>query len=146
MEPTVAKIAVSAATYIIDKPYAYKIPEDLAGNAVPGMRVIVPFGRGDTRSEGVILSLAEDSGQKNLKEIESLLDEAPVLNEENLRLALWMSDRFFCAVYDAFRAMLPSGMWFKDGERRHRDAETATSVPRAAVVGERSQCDGRHDL
>ena len=125
---SIAKIAVSAATYSIDKPYDYSIPEDLVEQAVPGMRVIVPFGAGNRKSEGVILSLATDSGQKKLKAIDSLLDVAPVLEEEYIRLALWMSDRFFCTVFDAMRAMLPAGMWFKDGVRRTRDKTVSTVV------------------
>ena len=38
----IAKIAVSAATYAIDKPYSYAIPPEM--NLEPGMRVTVPFG------------------------------------------------------------------------------------------------------
>ena len=39
----VAKIAVSAATFAIDKPYSYVVPEDMV--LQPGQRVTVPFGR-----------------------------------------------------------------------------------------------------
>jgi len=128
MELTVARIAVSAATYPIDKPYDYLIPEDLAGKAVPGMRALVPFGRGNRKSEGVVLSLALDTGNKELKSIDSLLDDSPVLTEENIKLALWMSDRFFCTVFDAFRVMLPAGMWFKEGVRRVGDRAVGAAV------------------
>jgi len=124
----VAKIAVSAATYSIDKPYDYLIPEDLRDNAVPGMRALVPFSAGNRKSEGVILSLASESGHKELKSIISLLDDNAVLSEENIRLAIWMSDRFFCTVFDALRAMLPAGMWFKDGVRRQNDKTVRTAV------------------
>ena len=128
MDQNVAKIAVSAATYPIDKPYNYIIPDKLIERAVPGMRVLVPFGAGNRKSEGVILSLALVDGERKLKYIDSLLDEQPVLSDENLRLALWMSDRFFCTVFDALRAMLPTGMWFKDGVRRQSDKTESTAV------------------
>ena len=121
MRDTIAKIAVSAATYSIDKPYDYMIPESLAENAIPGMRVLVPFGIGNKKSEGVVLSLAQDRGGRTLKPIESLLDDSPALNEENIKMALWMSDRFFCTVFEALKVMLPSEMWFKDGVRRQGD-------------------------
>ena len=52
----VAKIAVSAATFAIDKPYSYWVPEGMELKA--GMRVSVPFGRGNKRCEGVVLSTA----------------------------------------------------------------------------------------
>ena len=54
------KVAVSAAPYSIDKPYSYLVPESLAAAAVPGVRVMVPFGRGNKESEGLIL--ARDAG------------------------------------------------------------------------------------
>ena len=39
----IAKIAVSAANFAIDKPYSYAVPENLC--VQPGQRVMVPFGR-----------------------------------------------------------------------------------------------------
>jgi len=128
MGQIVAKIAVSAAIYSIDKPYDYLIPEELEKNAVPGMRALVPFGGGNRKSEGVILSLASESDQEELKSVISLLDEEPVLSGENIKLAIWMSDRFFCTVFEALRVMLPAGMWFKDGVRRQSDKTVSTAV------------------
>ena len=117
----VARLALSAATFAIDKPYDYLLTDQLAEKAAPGMRVTVPFGRGNRRCEGVILSISDESSYEKLKCVESLLDETPALSGEQIKLALWMRDRFFCTVYDAMRVMLPTGMWFKDGARRIKD-------------------------
>ncbi len=118
----VAKIAVSAATYWLDRPYDYLVPEKLEAAAVPGVRVTVPFSRGNRRSEGVILSVADHSDYDKLKAVESVLDSAPVLSPEQIKLAMWMHDRFFCTVYDAVKTILPAGLWFKsDGSRRAND-------------------------
>ena len=122
MPGKVAKIAVSAATYWLDKPYDYLIPPELTERAVPGVRVHVPFSRGNRRCEGVILAVAEESGYDKLKAILAVLDDAPVLSGEQIKLALFMRERFFCTVYDAVRAMLPAGLWFdEEGRRRARD-------------------------
>ena len=111
--PVVARIAVSAATYWLDKPYSYRLPERLAEEAAVGKRVIVPFGNGNRRTEGIILSLAdEESGERALKSVDSILDREPVLDEKELRLALWMRQRFFCTLFEAARAMLPAGLWY----------------------------------
>ena len=107
----IAKIAVSAATFAIDKPYSYHVPEDLA--LQPGMRVTVPFGRGNRRSEGVVLTI-EDGEDRSLKAVERSLDEEPVLTPYGLRLAAFLRERYFCTFYDAIRAMLPGGLWFKE--------------------------------
>lgn len=136
----VAKIAVSAATYWLDKPYDYLIPESMAEILKPGMRVNVPFSRGNRRSEGVVLKITDHSDYETLKPIESVLDTEPVLSDSQLKLALWMHDRLFCTVYDAVKTILPSGFWFKpDGSRKvndktvesvllNIDAETAFSI------------------
>ena len=122
MPARVAKIAVSAVPYWIDRPYDYLVPEELAEKAVPGARVYVPFARGNRRSEGIILALADHSGYEQLKSVLAVLDDSPVLSEEQLKLALFMRDRFFCTVYDAVKAMLPAGLWFReDGKRRVND-------------------------
>ena len=107
----IAKIAVSAATFAIDKPYSYHVPEDLV--LTPGMRVTVPFGRGNRRSEGVVLAL-EEGEDRSLKAVEQSLDEAPVLSAYGLRMAAFLRDRYFCTFYDCLRAMLPGGLWFRE--------------------------------
>ena len=108
--PQIAKIAVSAATYAIDKPYDYVLPEDLT--AAEGCRVLVPFGKGNRVCEGVILSLTTSLPDKPLKAVRQVLDEEPVLSAKQIRLALWMRQRYFCTVYDAIRTILPAGVWY----------------------------------
>lgn len=117
----IARLAVSAATYAIDKPYDYIVPRPLAGKICSGVRVVVPFGRGNRRCEGVVLLVVKDREREQLKSIESVLDDAPIITMEQIKLALWMHDRFFCTVYEALRAMLPAGLWFKDGKRKVND-------------------------
>ena len=106
----IAKLAVSAANFAIDKPYSYRIPESMVLR--PGQRVIVPFGRGNRRCEGVVLSV-EEGDQANLKSVEQSLDEEPVVSECLLRLAAFVRERYFCTFYDAIRTMLPAGLWFQ---------------------------------
>ncbi len=113
MEPILlAKVAISTATYAIDKPYNYAVPLEMRGTLHPGTRVLVPFGAGNKRVEGLVLDLAEGERLPRLKSVLAPLDSEPVLSEELLKLALWMRNRWFCTVYDAARAMLPAGLYF----------------------------------
>ena len=107
----IAKIAVSAATFAIDKPYSYRVPEDMT--LLPGQRVLLPFGRANKRTEGVVLTVEEGSEEK-LKAVESCLDPEPILTDTQLRLAAFLRERYFCTFYDAIRAMLPAGLWFRE--------------------------------
>ena len=105
----IAKIAVSAATFAIDRPYSYRVPQGM--EIKPGMRVQVPFGRANKRCEGVVLTL-EQGCEENLKPIDCCLDGQPLLTERMLRLAAFMRERYFCTFYEAIRVMLPAGLWF----------------------------------
>ena len=105
-----ALVAVEAAVFAIDKPYSYLVPEDLS--VVPGMRVVVPFGRSNRRSEAVVLSLSEGSGEK-LKYVESVLDSEPLLDDNMLKLAAFLRERYFCTFYDAVKVILPAGVFVK---------------------------------
>ncbi len=106
----IAKLAVSAANFAIDKPYSYYVPEDMRLDA--GMRVVVPFGRGNHRAEGVVLSV-EDGAQTGLKTVLEMLDKEPLISEEMLRTAAMLRQRYFCTFYDAIRAILPAGLWYQ---------------------------------
>ena len=126
----IARVAVAAATYAIDKPYDYLVPEQLAGRAQVGVRVTVPFGKGNRASEGVILALSEESRRPKLKALSSVLDESPVLGNEEIKLALWMRERYFCTLYDSVKALLPAGLWYRVQESYLLavDRETALSA------------------
>ena len=106
----IGKIAVSAANFAIDKPYSYWIPQDMA--LAPGQRVMVPFGRANRRTEGIVLTV-EPGSEDKLKAVESCLDDGPILTETQLRLAAFLRERYFCTFFDAIRVMLPAGLWFR---------------------------------
>lgn len=109
----IAKIAVSAANFAIDKPYSYRIPEGM--QLQPGQRVQLPFGRGNRRCEGIVLAV-EAGEESGLKAVEVCLDETPILTDRQLRLAAFLRERYFCTYYDAVRAILPAGLWFQAKE------------------------------
>ena len=128
----IAKIAVSAASFAIDKPYSYRIPQGMVLQA--GVRVTVPFGRGNRRTEGVVLALEPDDRKEELKIVEAALDDAPVLSEHMLKLAAFLRERYFCTFYDAIRAMLPAGLWFRseDTYRLTEDLSWQEKPPKKA--------------
>ena len=109
----IAKIAVAKAVYSIDKPYDYLVPTELEDRIQPGMRVLVPFGKGNRGSDGIVLSVQEEQvWETSLKAIQALLDETPVLDHRGIQLAIWMRERYFCTLYDCVKAMLPAGLYF----------------------------------
>ena len=127
------KVAVSAAPYSIDKPYSYLVPESLAAAAVPGVRVMVPFGRGNKESEGLILARVQEPKLPGSKAIRQILDSEPVLDKAGIDLALWMRGRYFCTVFEAVKTILPAGLWY--GLREIWSLAMEPETARSTAVG-----------
>ena len=127
------KVAVSAAPYSIDKPYSYLVPESLAAAAVPGVRVMVPFGRGNKESEGLILARVQEPKLPGSKALRQILDSEPVLDKAGIDLALWMRGRYFCTVFEAVKTILPAGLWY--GLREIWSLAMEPEAARSAAVG-----------
>ena len=100
--PNIAKVAVEIA---LDREFDYKIPDELISSVKLGTRVLVPFGRTFTR--GYVVGLADRSEIKNLKIISSLIGTKPLINENMLKLARWISDYYVAAFEQAIRSLLP---------------------------------------
>ena len=115
----IVKVAVSAAPYSIDKPYDYLVPPELLETAVSGVRVTVPFGRGNRTSEGIILARTQGEKGPKLKPLLSVLDRAPVLDGDGIALALWLRQRYFCTLFEAVKTILPAGLWYQIREVWH---------------------------
>ena len=139
-EANLARIAVSNVPYAADRLYTYLIPGELRELLRPAMRVTVPFGRGNRRSEGFVMDIQAGEVLSTYKPIAGVLDDAPLMDGELLRLVKWMKARYFCTYYDAIKTVLPGGLWLhyrelyrlKDGA----DAAAALDTVKADSVEE----------
>ena len=111
MQTLVARVAVAAAVYSIDRPYDYTVPAALEELAVPGARVLVPFGRGDRLTEGFVLELRQGAEGERLKPVAHIFDDGLALSPRQQALALWMCRRYYCTYFQAAAALLPPGIW-----------------------------------
>ncbi|MBP3312087.1 MAG: primosomal protein N' [Butyricicoccus sp.] len=126
MPDRICAVAVDAVTFAIDKLYDYLLPADLAEGAAVGSRVLVPFGRANKRSEGVILAFRDGASREKLKAVSEVLDERPVLDAFQLKLAAWMREHLYCTYYECIRTILPVGLWFKRKDTYTLDADAQT--------------------
>ncbi|MBR4973785.1 MAG: primosomal protein N' [Clostridia bacterium] len=111
MKGLVAKVALNGATYSFDKLYTYSVPTSYA-NLSAGSRVLVPFGKGNIKKQGMVFSVCEEEIE-GLKSISSVIDSVPILNKQMLSLCEFMQKTVFCTYYDAVNAMLPTGLSYK---------------------------------
>ena len=128
----IASIAIEKTTICFDMPYSYFVPLEFQDSVQPGVRVTVNFGKGKLSRQGFVLRVEESDCIEGLKPILSVLDDNPVLSEEQCSLCFWMSERYFCTLFEAAKAMLPTGLCYRfDGDtpkRRTGDASVKTAT------------------
>lgn len=108
-----------------DKTFTYKIKEGM--NVLPGMRVLVPFGK--QKLEGFVLN--KYSNKKidyEVKEIIDVLDEKSVINEEMLELGKYISKKTLSPLITCYQTMLPAGLKAKKNIEVNKKYETYLKV------------------
>lgn len=101
------------AAYHFDKLYNYAIPVEFAAVLQPGMRVLVPFGGGNRKRQGIVLGRKQVPSLEKLKPLVSLLDSEPILSPELLRLVSFLKETTFCSYFGAVKAILPGGIGYR---------------------------------
>lgn len=108
MNRIIAVVAVENTFFNTDSDYDYYVPVDLEKSVKVGMRVRVPFGKGNKLRDGIVVRIYT-AINSSLKEISEVMGDKPALSEEMVSLALWLKERCFCTTYDCLRQMLPKG-------------------------------------
>lgn len=113
----VAEVVINRAAKDINRIFDYIVPKDMEDTISIGNRVFVPFGA-SKKVEGFIVNLKDKSEFAN-KNIISIEDN--FLTEENMKLAILMSNRYFCSLSECMNLMLPPGKAKKNIEARVKD-------------------------
>ncbi|MDW7738734.1 MAG: primosomal protein N' [Bacillota bacterium] len=103
-----AEIIVDLISNAIDRPFHYSIPPHLQETLRPGMQVTVPLGH--RQYQGYVLRLLNETAISPLRDIIDISDPEPLLTDEQLALAHWLSMRYYCRKIDAIHAMLPASL------------------------------------
>lgn len=108
----VANVIVDVPAMQTNQPYSYLIPAPLTQTVALGMRVAVPFGRGNRLIQGFVVGFSEldpqDEAVTKLKMINAVLDLKPVLNQELISLSGWLAHQAYAFQITVLQAMLPS--------------------------------------
>lgn len=107
----IAHVVVDVPTMQTNLPYSYSIPTELENQIQPGMRVSVPFGKGNREVQGFVLNIDnQNEFDGTLKPISGLLELTPVLDTELLELSKWLAQQTFAFQITCLYTMLPNVM------------------------------------
>ena len=96
--------------------FTYGLPEQWAAQVTMGVRVLVPLGK-SKHYIAMAVRVHRTEPQVKWKNIEQVLDDKPVLRQEQMRLWQWISDYYMSPIGDVFKAAMPSGMKTEEGYR-----------------------------
>jgi len=95
----------------LDTVFTYRVPDGM--QPVVGGRVLVPFRQ--QRLSGMVIALHDRAPAVKTKNVLSVLDATPVLDDQLVRLGNWIADYYLAPLGEVFRTMLPLGAEFKRG-------------------------------
>ncbi|MDR1352713.1 MAG: primosomal protein N' [Treponema sp.] len=85
--------------------------KDAKGEAAPGKRVMVPFGKRERLGYVVAERDAPPEGidEAAIKAVRRVVDREPIFDNDNIALARWIAGYYLCGTGEALAAMIPSG-------------------------------------
>lgn len=107
-----AEVIINSDAIEIDRPFTYKVKEELLDIIEVGHRVKVPFGVKNKPTEAFVLGLKCEGIEnvKKIKYISSILDDIPILTRDDLKLVDFLRENYLCKYIDAIRTIIPSGL------------------------------------
>jgi len=95
----------------LDYRFTYRVPAAFQVRIKTGVRVIVQFGKRKFFSALVYkLHQVIPTGDFEIKDIDAILDEEPIISEKQLVLWEWIANYYCCTLGEVYKAALPSGL------------------------------------
>jgi len=137
-----ARIIIDISLEKLDRPFTYRVPEELEGKVRIGDQVQVPFGKGNRKLTGFVIGLAAESGLSKdipIKELEGVLPSGSITGQL-IELARFMRQQYGGTMNQALKTVLPMKTPAK--EKQVQYVELTLDRSRAQEL--RTQWEKRH--
>ena len=92
----------------VHREFTYRLPYELNEQIGLGVRVIVPFGKSKLLT-GIVTGITETApANYQAKYVECLLDEVPIVTEQQLQFWKWLADYYMASIGEVMNAALPA--------------------------------------
>lgn len=116
----VAQVIVDNTSHQTDRLFDYIIPHPIVEALRIGMRVLVPFGKGNKRLEAYVLNITDiRPDSPKLKEIITPIDYYSILTENQIKMIFWMKKKYMCKFIEAIHCIIPAGIVNKEKRILH---------------------------
>ena len=115
-----ADVIVDISHEKVDRPFQYKIPQELSEAVYPGVRVHVPFGSGNRDKVGYVVDISEqpDYPVDKIKSIAAVDDKGITVESSRIQIAYWMKRQYGSTMIAALKTVLPVKQKLKHLEKK----------------------------
>lgn len=115
-----ADVIIDISHEKVDRPFQYKVPDNMRETLCVGMGVFVPFGQGNTLRKGYVIGLSDKPSYEmsKIKALHSFCEKEENADEKMLRLAIWMKNTYGSTLISALKTVLPVRQKIKAIEKR----------------------------
>lgn len=144
MRERYADIIVDISHEKVDRPFQYKIPQELVDAIYPGVRVHVPFGRGNQDKTGYVVDISEETDYpaEKLKAITAVDEKAISAEGRQIQIAYWLKRQYGSTMITALKTVLPVKQQMKRPEKK----KIVRCVDREVLQDAIEQCRHRHQV
>ncbi len=108
-----AKVCVSNISFLADKEFSYEVPKEYENELSVGTKVIIPFGKGNIKREGIVTHILNDECTMPLKRIIEIANTESFVTYDNIELARYISKKYYAPLYDCINLMIMPGSSIK---------------------------------
>lgn len=137
-----ADIIIEISHEKVDRPFQYKIPHKLADAVYPGVRVHVPFGRGNQDRLGYVVDISEETEypEEKLKEITSVDEKSTTAESSQIQIAYWLKRQYGSTMITALKTVLPVKQKLKMPEKK----KVTLLIDRQELPAVIAECERKH--
>ena len=108
--------------------FTYRVPAAFQLRIKTGIRVIVQFGKQKYYSALVYkIHQNQPTGDFEIKDIDAILDEEPIIGDKQLQLWEWIANYYCCTLGEVFKAALPTGLKLESQTKISLNPETSVT-------------------
>jgi len=101
----IAEVIIDRPAKKLNRTFDYNIPKNLEDLVIIGSTVLVPFGNTKTLEEAYVIGIKE----KSEYQVKDIVKVNLNLTDNQIRLAKWMSKKYFCNVSECIKLMSQPG-------------------------------------
>ena len=137
-----ADVIIDIAHEKVDRIFQYRIPEELAAAVYPGVRVYVPFGRGNQEKVGYVVDISEqtDYPLEKIKTVAAVDERGISAESRQIQIAYWLKSQYGSTMIAALKTVLP----VKQKQRMLEKKKVLRCLSASETAQAAAECERKH--